>query len=134
MLVAEMQSAHPSPLSGVDAEALRECIEACLACAQACTSCANACLNEDSVAELRRCIRTDLDCADLCSALARILTRGTDTAPALLRAAVTACIEACRACGDECAGHAEMHEHCRICAEACRACEKACRALDLSAA
>jgi hypothetical protein len=37
---------------------------------------------------------------------------------------LTACAQACtacRACGDECAGHAGMHEHCRICAEACRA-------------
>lgn len=134
MLVAEMQSAHPRPLVGIDADALRAAIEACLACAQACTSCADACLNEESVAELRRCIRLDLDCADLCGALARILTRGTDTAPGLLRAAVTACADACRMCGDECATHAEMHEHCRICAEACRQCEKACRALDLSAA
>jgi hypothetical protein len=33
------------------------------------------------------------------------------------------------ACGDECERHAEMHEHCGICAEACRACEEACREL-----
>ena len=134
MLVAEMQSAHPRPLVGIDAKAVRECIEACLACAQACTSCADACLNEDSVAEMRRCIRTDQDCADLCYALARILTRASDGAPGLLRAAVAACIEACRSCAEECESHAEMHEHCRICAEACRACERACRALDLPAA
>ena len=27
------------------------------------------------------------------------------------------------------AAHAQMHEHCRICAEACRACERACQEL-----
>ncbi|MEU7921763.1 four-helix bundle copper-binding protein [Micromonospora zamorensis] len=27
------------------------------------------------------------------------------------------------------ARHADMHEHCRICADACRACERACRDL-----
>ncbi|MDD9205082.1 four-helix bundle copper-binding protein, partial [Georgenia sp. 10Sc9-8] len=25
--------------------------------------------------------------------------------------------------------HAEMHEHCKVCAEACRACEQACNEL-----
>ncbi len=129
MLVAEMQSAHPRPLSGVDADAWKECIEACFACAQACTSCADACLSEKSVADLRRCIRLDQDCADLCDALGRILTRGTETAPGLLQAALAACAEACGLCADECAGHAAMHEHCRICSEACRRCEQACRAL-----
>ncbi len=28
--------------------------------------------------------------------------------------------------GDECEKHAQMHEHCRVCAEACRRCESAC--------
>jgi hypothetical protein len=31
--------------------------------------------------------------------------------------------------GDECELHADMHEHCRICAEACRRCEQACQEL-----
>ena len=30
------------------------------------------------------------------------------------------------ACVDECAARADMHEHCKVCAEACRACERAC--------
>nr|WP_225804011.1 hypothetical protein [Streptomyces sp. NK15101] len=34
-----------------------------------------------------------------------------------------------KACGDECASHADMHEHCRLCAEACRAREAACNEL-----
>jgi hypothetical protein len=45
------------------------------------------------------------------------------------RAVLEACAAACKACGDECAQHAEMHEHCRVCAEACRRCETACREL-----
>lgn len=32
----------------------------------------------------------------------------------------------CSTCGDECDQHADMHEHCRVCAEACRRCEDAC--------
>jgi len=34
-----------------------------------------------------------------------------------------------RSCGEECAGHADMHEHCRVCADVCRRCEQACREL-----
>jgi len=32
-------------------------------------------------------------------------------------------------CGDDCSQHADMHEHCRICADGCRECEQACREL-----
>ena len=42
---------------------------------------------------------------------------------------ITACFEsaqACTACGDTCADHAGMHEHCKVCAETCRRCEQAC--------
>jgi hypothetical protein len=33
---------------------------------------------------------------------------------------------ACRACAEECDKHAQMHEHCLVCAEACRKCEEEC--------
>jgi hypothetical protein len=42
---------------------------------------------------------------------------------------LNACIAACHVCGDECARHQDMHDHCRFCAEACRNCEDACRDL-----
>ena len=35
----------------------------------------------------------------------------------------------CRSCGDECGRHAQMHEHCRVCAQACRRCGQACEEL-----
>ena len=79
--------------------------------------------------ELRRCITTNLDCADVCAATGRVLTRRTETDPALVRSLVEACRAACAACADECEKHAGMHEHCRVCAEACRRCEAACAAL-----
>jgi hypothetical protein len=49
----------------------------------------------------------------------------------VLQAQLRACATACRACGDECARHAEgmNMEHCRVCAEACRRCEAACERL-----
>ncbi|MGB2567059.1 four-helix bundle copper-binding protein [Micromonospora citrea] len=113
----------------LDRAKLAAAIEAINACAQACTACADACLSEEMVAELTKCIRTNLDCADVCAATARVLSRHTGYDANLSRALVEACATACRSCGDECAAHAQMHEHCRICADACRACERACRDL-----
>jgi hypothetical protein len=97
-------------------------------CASVCTVCADACLSEQMVAELTRCIRLNLDCADVCAAGARLLLRsGAEAQPSILRHLFEACVAICQACGQECARHAQMHEHCRICAESCRRCEDACR-------
>ncbi len=128
-VAAQMLETYPQDLGGVDRKKLLACIEACVECAQACTACADACLSEDMVAELTKCIRTDLDCADICATTARVLSRHTGYDANLTRAVLEACVTACKACGDECAGHADMHEHCRICAEACRRCESSCREL-----
>lgn len=127
--VAEMLKAYPADLGGIDREALAHCIEECFACAQACTACADACLSEQTVAELVKCVRTDLDCADICATTGRVLSRHTGYDANLTRTMLTACAVSCRTCGDECARHATMHEHCRICADACRRCEQACRDL-----
>ncbi|MCG8925012.1 four-helix bundle copper-binding protein [Lentzea sp. CC55] len=123
-----MLESYPAEIN-LDRGKLAAAIDALIACAEACTSCADACLSEDSVAELTKCIRTDLDCADICGATARVLSRHTGYDANVSRALLEACAVACKACGDECEGHATMHEHCRICAEACRACEAACRDL-----
>ncbi|RBY83275.1 four-helix bundle copper-binding protein [Blastococcus sp. TF02A-26] len=128
-VTAQMLATHPHAQSGPDADLLAACIDACLQCAEACTACADACLAEEMVADLRHCIRTDLDCSDVCAATARVLTRRAGHDSTVARAVLEACATACRSCGDECAQHAEMHEHCRVCAEACRRCEQACRDL-----
>ena len=131
-VAAQMLDTYPEDLGGVDREKLLACIEACVACAQACTACADACLGEDMVAELTTCIRTCLDCADQCEATGRVLSRRTGYDADVTRAVLEACATACRACGDECARHAQMHEHCRVCAESCRRCDAACRELTSS--
>jgi hypothetical protein len=41
---------------------------------------------------------------------------------------MTACMAMGEACAAECAQHADMSEHCRICASACRAMVDACSA------
>jgi hypothetical protein len=79
-------------------------------------------------AKLVACIRTNLDCADICETTGRVLSRHTGYDPDLT-AALETCVTACKSCGDRCAEHASMHEHCKVCAEACRRCESACREL-----
>lgn len=123
-----MLETHPRPYT-VDRAQLAATIDAVADCAEACTACADACLGEDMVADLTRCIRIDLDCADICAATARVLSRHTGYDAVLARNVVETCVVACRSCGDECARHASLHEHCRICAAACRTCEAACRDL-----
>jgi hypothetical protein len=123
--IEAMLASHPQP-STLDRAALLECLKACHDCAATCTICADACLSEDQVPMLRRCIRLNLDCADICAATASVLARQTQPDPAVLRAQLQACAAACRSCGDECASHAQHHEHCRVCAESCRRCADAC--------
>ena len=123
--IEAMLASHPQP-SALDRAALLECLKACHDCAATCTVCADACLSEDQVQMLRRCIRLNLDCADICATTASVLARQTQPDPAVLRAQLQACAAACRSCGDECASHAQHHEHCRVCAESCRRCADAC--------
>ena len=123
----DMMSAHPKPVSSKNGN-LDSAVETIASCAQVCNSCADACLAEPMVADLVRCIRLNLDCADVCQATSQVLTRQTATEPALWRDLVNACRTACRVCAEECERHADMHEHCRICAESCRRCEEACNA------
>ncbi|WP_219509023.1 four-helix bundle copper-binding protein [Nonomuraea ceibae] len=128
MPVREMIKTYPAQIN-LNRERLADAVLALIDCAQACTACADACLSEEQVGELRKCVRTNLDCADICQATARVLSRHTGYDANISRALLEACITACRSCADECGRHAEMHEHCRICAERCRACEQTCRSL-----
>ena len=123
-----MLETYPQAIS-LDRIQLAATIDILDACAEACTACADACLSEPDVAELTKCIRTNLDCADVCATTARVLSRHTGYDASMSRAMLQACVISCASCADECETHAEMHEHCRICAEACRSCEQACRDL-----
>lgn len=124
-----MLETHPHGAAQNDLGILTACVDACFECAKACTSCADACLAEEMVQHLTYCIRTNLDCADICTATGKMVARQTKPDKELMRAQLQACMMACKVCGDECKRHAEMHEHCRICAEACRTCEAACQGL-----
>lgn len=128
-IAGRMLETHPEDPGGDLRDKIAACIDACIACAQACTSCADACLAEEDVTPLAECVRLNLDCADLCEVTGRVLSRGPQGQREWLRSLVEACAQVCAACAAECAGHADHHEHCRVCAEACRRCESACREL-----
>jgi choline dehydrogenase-like flavoprotein len=123
--VRDIIERHPRPMS-VDRDVLLRCIDECFECSVTCTSCADACLGESDVSELVRCVRLNLDCAGVCDATGRVVTRQTEPDVGVVRAAVEACVVACRACAEECDRHAAHHDHCRVCAEVCRRCEQAC--------
>ena len=124
MRAREMLKAHRK--GGHAAIPLGAAIEACYESAQVCIACADACLAEDNVAKLRTCIESDLNCADICAATAAVLTRRTESQLKLTAQLLDVCIAACRECAAECRKHAEMHAHCRYCAESCEACADAC--------
>src|SRR5919107_2296370 len=104
----EMLDTYPGTVA-MDADVLIECIDACFECSQTCTACADACLGEEMVEHMKRCITMCLNCSDVCATTGRIVSRQTEFEPAMVRAALQACAEACR-----------------VCAEACRRCERAC--------
>jgi len=123
--IQQMLKTHPHP-NLLPFEELSWCVETCVICASTCTACADACLAEEMVQQLIQCIRTNLDCADSCEATGHILMRQTKPDQRLIFHQVEACQTACRTCAVICEQHAEMHEHCRVCAKACRQCEQAC--------
>ena len=122
-----MLDTHPRPSGTISAEDLADILHALDACARTCTLCADACLGEDMVDQLRRCIGLNLDCAALCRATGDVLSRRIEPDSTVLRATLEACAAACAACGAEGASHADMHEHCKVCAESCQRCQDACR-------
>lgn len=124
-MVAEMLRVHPLPVQG-GTDRLGAAVSAIATCATICTSCADACLAEPHVQNLARCIRLNLDCAELCATTARVVERMTQADTAVQRDLLRACEAACQVCGAECESHAQMYEHCRLCAEACHHCEQVC--------
>lgn len=126
MQTTQMISTHPDVQGNIN-ETLVRCLDACISCAQTCLICADACMAEDMVADLRQCIRLNLDCADTCTVAAKLGARRTGSNEIVIRQAMELCAVACMVCGEECARHADKHEHCRICAEECHRCEALCR-------
>ena len=115
--------------SNLDISVLVAMIDALDDCARACIADADSDLNEQNLSELVKCIRLCLDCADVCAATVRVTSRQSEYDATLTKSLLETCTATCKSCGDECERHAQMHDHCRVCAVACRRCEQACREL-----
>ena len=134
MSVRKMIALHPASAGHVN-EPLALAAKHAAYCALFCTSCADACSAEkmferaDAASgiggDIRQCIRTCMDCADICGAAAKVAMRQTADDDQVVRAILSACIEACMLCAAECDRH--EHEHCRLCATMCRECANDCR-------
>jgi hypothetical protein len=126
--LAQMIQTHPQR-PWLAHEQLAQAVATLEQCATVCTSCADACLAEQHVHELISCIRLNLDCADICRTTAAVVVRLSQPDLDVLRSLIQACHTVCQRCGRECEQHADMHEHCRICADMCHACEQVCEEL-----
>jgi Domain of Unknown Function (DUF326) len=124
----QMLDASPAK-SRVDVTVLAAAIDALGDCVQACAADADGDLGEHNVTEMVTCIRLCLNCADVCTSTAAVISRPAGYVADVSKPLLQACVAICTSCGDECERHADMHAHCRVCAEACRRCEQACREL-----
>lgn len=96
------------------------CIEALKACIAACEHCAAACRSEGSPLHMQRCIKLNIDCAEFCRLAVGFVQRGSEFSDLVIED----CVEICRACGEECAGH--QPNHCQQSAQACQQCLDTC--------
>lgn len=126
-IIERISLSHPR--SGDEGQLYADALRALADCATACTVCADACLSEENPASMIECVRVDLLCAAICAATTQAVAGAPEEHSSIMRAQLQACIEACRACAEECEQHVGHHEHCKLCAEACRRCEQACEAL-----
>ncbi|WP_240665963.1 hypothetical protein [Agromyces sp. LHK192] len=103
------------PMKGMDMSMMEECLEALSACAQACIMCADA----DAGEGMGRCAAMCANCADMCGTMMRMMLRMNGWDLAVMMSMMESTMAMCRACSAECMMHAEMSEHCRMCAMAC---------------
>ena len=108
-------SSSEMPMKGIDPAMMQECMEALSACVQACIMCADA----DAGEGMGRCAAMCSNCADVCDTMMRMLLRMHGWDAEVMTSMMQTTIVMCRACSAECMMHAEMSEHCRMCAMAC---------------
>jgi hypothetical protein len=102
----------------------QHCAKACNDCEQICSACATHCakLIAQGKKDHLKTLQTCQDCATHCAAAACITARQGPFADLIC----TACVEACKRCGDACAQYKDDPTM-RRCAEECHRCEQACR-------
>lgn len=122
MMMDMMKSMPADRMMGMDMAMMQECIEACSAASMAATMCADS----DTGADMARCSSMCANTADVATTTMRMMLRPAGYEAMSLRSMLLACAETGRACAAECAMHADMDEHCRMCAKACDAMVMAC--------
>lgn len=122
-MMADMMKSMPmSGMTGMDMPMMQECIEACSAASMAATMCADACGSDG----MGRCASMCMSTADVATAMMRMMMRPAGYERELMTSMMTTCMAMGEACAAECQKHADVSEHCRICASACKAMVDAC--------
>lgn len=124
-VMSDMMRAMPMAAS-MDTDAMTSCIESCDAAMQAATMCADACAGMDGMAA---CAGMCANMADVAMTTMRMIMRPNGMNVDAMTAMLAACVAMGEACAMECRSHADMHDHCRICAMACDAMVASCRAM-----
>lgn len=122
-MMTEMMSTMPMGDTGMDMKTMQPAIEACSAAAMACTMCSDACAGEG----MGRCSSMCATMADMATTMMRMMMRPGGYDGAVMMAMMDACMMMGEACAAECRTHADMNDHCRVCAMACDAMILACR-------
>jgi hypothetical protein len=130
MMMTDMMKAMPKMTAmdnGVtmDMTMMQSCVEACSAAAQAATMCADASASED----MARCASMCANTADVATAMMHMMMRPNGYDSAVMMPMMEACMAMGMACSAECMMHADMADHCRICAMACDAMVESCRSM-----
>jgi hypothetical protein len=108
-------SSSEMPMKGMDPAMIQESLEALSACTQACIMCADA----DAVEGMGKCAALCSNCADVCDTMMRMMLRMNGWDMQVMQSMMQTTVMMMRACSAECMMHADMSEHCRMCAMAC---------------
>lgn len=132
MMMDMMKTMPADKMMGVDMAMMQECVEACSAVSMAATMCADS----DMGTDMAKCSSMCMNMADVATTMTRMMLRPMGYDMTSMRAMMMACVEMGRACSAECMTHADMDEHCRMCAKACdamvMACEKAMSSMQMA--
>ena len=113
-------------VTGFASPELNSCLEATITCSTACKACADAFLAREIMGDLAQCVLASIECVDICHATWQLLMKSGKLNWRLLNKQIVKCRDACRRCEEICAVHADVHDHCRVCAQSCKRCADAC--------
>ncbi len=129
-MMTDMMKTMPMTGMAMDMDMMQKCIEACSAASMAATMCADADMGDAaSTDSMARCASMCMNMADVATTMMRMMMRTNGHDMAVMMPMMEACMAMGTACAAECRMHADMHDHCRICAMACDAMVEACSSM-----